>query len=735
MISNSIKMVSPAIIPPPKISLHTIGLKYKTDKSYLHNYLDFYETYLNQYKNEKIRLLEIGIGNGASLKMWEEYFPNAEIVGVDTDKKCLKHIYTSARVKTLIGDQANRTFLNNIQGEFDIIIDDGGHTMIQQMVSFGCLFKKLKKEGIYIIENLHTSFIPAYGGNASNTSTVLSELHNLNVNKKVDSKYLLADEKKYIEENVREIIFKGYSATSIDKENITSVIKRSINFIFTPISTPLIEDKSEKLIAPKIEFKKPNNIITLSPNKITEPLKDINIFFHICCINNHSQVTNEIIDEIIKCGLYDKTKKIFYSALGEMDSKLRERIYTLKKFELIHLNYDVNEVEYPTLINLYRFSKKNNSYILYLHTKGVSLPKDDFRQNWRKRLMQKVLTEYKTCTSFLNEGCDISGCGWKENAITEKKMDYNIGEHEHFSGNFWWANTDFIKKLPNIYDIKESHLKFKKSDFLKYRVQCEFWIGMLKNIRVGVNGELNKEYSTKKYYETPASIPSIGIGITTRNRKNILRFILNKFKAYKIGRIVVVDDNSEEKLETSEINGEFEYYYNETRLGIAKSKNKCLSLLNKEDYVFLFDDDCFPICDKWWEPWINCKENHLIWTIKEKSKIIKENNDTYWWDGCLGVCLFFTRECLNAIGGFDNRFKAWGGEHHELTTRIFKAGLIKHRCISPKKLGIWAFDAQGDYNDFKWNHTSSVSEEEKKICAAEIPHILTEIANDHTIKR
>ena len=227
MSSIAKEIIDPSLsINEPTIRLHNIGLKHKTDKSYLHNYLDFYETHISKYKNEKIRLLEIGIGHGASLKMWEEYFPNAEIFGVDIDKKCLKYIYKSGRVKTLIGDQSNRIFLNSIQGEFDIILDDGGHTMSQQMISFGCLFKKLKSEGIYIIENIHTSFMGAYGGNPDNTNTVLSELRNWNVNKKITSKFLLEEEGKYIEANAGGIIFKGYDEINIDKNNITSVIKK-----------------------------------------------------------------------------------------------------------------------------------------------------------------------------------------------------------------------------------------------------------------------------------------------------------------------------------------------------------------------------------------------------------------------------------------------------------------------------------------------------------------------------
>lgn len=245
---------------------------------------------------------------------------------------------------------------------------------------------------------------------------------------------------------------------------------------------------------------KPCNIINLQPPYITDSNKDIYVFFHICCINNYIDITNEVLDEIISCGLYEKCEKIYYSILGELDPILQERILTLNKLQLIHFSSDIQEVEYPSLINLYKFCQNHDAYVLYIHTKGVSLPKDNFRQNWRKRLIEKVIKEYKVCVSFLNEGCDISGCGWKQ--LSNDRVDYNQGEYEHFSGNYFWANSEYIQTLPKLDEIRDSFYKYKTTDFLKFRLQCEFWVGMSKNIKVGINGELNKEYSNTNFYKT-----------------------------------------------------------------------------------------------------------------------------------------------------------------------------------------------------------------------------------------
>ena len=101
------------------------------------------------------RVLEIGVQNGGSLKIWRDMFPRAEIVGIDIDEECTRQRDTNIEVR--IGDQTDEKFLESL-GEFDIIIDDGGHKMSQQQISFNLLMPKLREGGIYIIEDTHTSY-------------------------------------------------------------------------------------------------------------------------------------------------------------------------------------------------------------------------------------------------------------------------------------------------------------------------------------------------------------------------------------------------------------------------------------------------------------------------------------------------------------------------------------------------------------------------------------------------
>lgn len=146
------------------LSLDEIGKKYDTDKSSLgHNYTKIYEKYFENKRYEPLKILEIGFLGGSSARMWHEYFPNAQLYFIDIDPKCYQRMDgLSSRVRLFMKDQANKhhlqSFLKEVGADFDIIIDDGGHTMRQQQISFIHLFSAVKKGGIYVIEDLHTSY-------------------------------------------------------------------------------------------------------------------------------------------------------------------------------------------------------------------------------------------------------------------------------------------------------------------------------------------------------------------------------------------------------------------------------------------------------------------------------------------------------------------------------------------------------------------------------------------------
>lgn len=145
-------------------SLTELGKKYGTDK-YEHGFLPFYEQFFEPVRDDVRRVLEIGIADGASIRMWLDYFPNARVFGMEApgnvpmrygDKNRWPR---DKRFIALMGDQAELSHLRKVLpwGPFDIVVDDGGHTMKQQQTSLEALLVHTTR--FYVVEDLHTSFM------------------------------------------------------------------------------------------------------------------------------------------------------------------------------------------------------------------------------------------------------------------------------------------------------------------------------------------------------------------------------------------------------------------------------------------------------------------------------------------------------------------------------------------------------------------------------------------------
>jgi len=169
-------------------SLDLLAKKYGTDKCTQKvgrlspkGYTKQYSRYFSPLRNRKIKLLEIGIAEGASLKMWEEYFPNAEIFGIDINLK--SKMYETKRTKVFVGDQKDRAFLRSVIKEvgsgLDVVVDDGGHKMSQHKASLEELFPNLVPGGIYAIEDLHTAYWRDYEGGYLKEGTTIEYLKSL----------------------------------------------------------------------------------------------------------------------------------------------------------------------------------------------------------------------------------------------------------------------------------------------------------------------------------------------------------------------------------------------------------------------------------------------------------------------------------------------------------------------------------------------------------------------------
>ena len=128
-------------------------------------YFDSYDYFFDSYRGKEITFVEIGILDGGSLFMWRDYFgPGARIIGVDLNPEAKK--WEKDGFEIYIGSQSDRSFwkefINDV-GVIDIVLDDGGHTYNQQIITTESLLPHLNDGGILLVEDTHTSYMKGFG--------------------------------------------------------------------------------------------------------------------------------------------------------------------------------------------------------------------------------------------------------------------------------------------------------------------------------------------------------------------------------------------------------------------------------------------------------------------------------------------------------------------------------------------------------------------------------------------
>jgi len=153
--------------------LGELAVRFDSDKWGDHWYTRNYERYFEPFRTRRVKILELGIGGyflpdqgGASLKMWKHYFHRGLVYGLDIyDKTGL----AEPRIKTIQGNQGDVAFLDSLgstDGPFDIVVDDGSHHSSDVLASFTALFPHVRPGGLYVIEDLCTSYWPGWGGSS-----------------------------------------------------------------------------------------------------------------------------------------------------------------------------------------------------------------------------------------------------------------------------------------------------------------------------------------------------------------------------------------------------------------------------------------------------------------------------------------------------------------------------------------------------------------------------------------
>ncbi len=174
-----------------------IFLKYGTDKSSKgHNYSPHYELMFAPYKDLPISLLEVGIWEGASCRAFKEYFQKGNIFGVDLD---YKPQINEDRIFAIQADQSNVDDLNRLaQVPYDIIVEDGSHRGVDQLLTFKHLFPAVKPGGLYVLEDILCSYDSRWSEPVNIMDAIRGMCGEIQMNGKVPGSHLCANKPEQV---------------------------------------------------------------------------------------------------------------------------------------------------------------------------------------------------------------------------------------------------------------------------------------------------------------------------------------------------------------------------------------------------------------------------------------------------------------------------------------------------------------------------------------------------------
>lgn len=139
------------------------------------HYFDIYDRHFSKFRGGDTVVVEFGVQHGGSARMWRDYFgPRSRVYGIDIDPRCAT--VADEGIEIIIGDQADEGFLTTLADtlpKIDVLIDDGGHHMQQQINTFEVMFPAIQPNGVYLCEDLHTSYWPKWGGGLNKTDTMI----------------------------------------------------------------------------------------------------------------------------------------------------------------------------------------------------------------------------------------------------------------------------------------------------------------------------------------------------------------------------------------------------------------------------------------------------------------------------------------------------------------------------------------------------------------------------------
>ncbi|NBU99207.1 MAG: hypothetical protein EBS19_13515 [Spirochaetia bacterium] len=209
------------------------------------------------------------------------------------------------------------------------------------------------------------------------------------------------------------------------------------------------------------------------------------IFWHICGLNHWKEIVEDQFKEIHSSKLFEDLDKIYITYLGESKEDVNFLLEKTNKIHLIYYSNYLKDYERACLRELKKWSQANDSYVLYIHAKGVSRPhKMKGVWAWRKMLEFILINKYEYSIKGLEDGYDVIG----SNLTMSYHNKYVIDVYVHrlfFSGNFWWAKTSYLKNLPDIIEHEKDLSKSYHRGYPLYYITERWILSLYKNAKIG----------------------------------------------------------------------------------------------------------------------------------------------------------------------------------------------------------------------------------------------------------
>lgn len=174
----------------------------------------------------------------------------------------------------------------------------------------------------------------------------------------------------------------------------------------------------------------------VSSGEIHSPKKTIG-YIHVCQKDGWERSFEMILNEVKRSGLYDKTDEIRCVIVNDIDRPYYDEAFEDAKIKLLYAG-ESQKYERPALLHMRGQSEKEYCNYWYTHTKGLrwfNTPKENNVVDWINLLIYWNITKWEEAISNLKTH-DVYGCNFTETPAP------------HFSGNFWWATSEYVRKLP-----------------------------------------------------------------------------------------------------------------------------------------------------------------------------------------------------------------------------------------------------------------------------------------------